>query len=119
MDKTILYWLPRCSTCQKAAKYLADQGVAIEVFRDLKSERLSREEIENLAAIIGGTEKLFSRRAIKYRELKLNERDLTEREMAELMMEEYTFIKRPVFVFGGRGTAGFAEKEFQKILRNK
>jgi len=119
MANTItLYWLPHCSTCQKAAAYLESEGIEVKKFHDLKTNPLNRESIEKLSKLVGGANELFSRRAIKYREMKLNERDISETEMLDLMADEYTFIKRPVFVCGSRAVAGFSAKAYDKFLKN-
>lgn len=117
MKEVILYWLPNCSTCQKAEKFFEGQGVKISEFRNLKENPLSREEVEKLAGKSGGADKLFSRRAIKYREMKLNERELSENEMLDLMSSEYTFIKRPVVISGAQAIAGFSEKSYKEFLQ--
>jgi arsenate reductase len=117
MKSFTFYWLPACSTCKKAAAFLQEQNVEIERFRDLKADPLTREEVEKLAAKAGGADRLFSRRARKYREMRLNERELSEDEMLDLMASEYTFIKRPVLVSGDRAVAGFSEKSYSEFLR--
>jgi arsenate reductase (glutaredoxin) len=105
-----LYWLPHCSTCKKAKEFIEKKGIEINEFRDIKENRLSRNEVEKLGELVGGAENLFSRRAIKYREMGLHEREVSSAEMLDLMANEYTFIKRPVLVVGERATAGFSEK---------
>lgn len=45
-------------------------------------------------------EKLFSRRAMKYRQMGLHERHLTDDDLLRLMTEEYTFVTRQVIVHG-------------------
>jgi len=117
MKEVILYWLPNCSTCQKAEKFLENQNVKISEFHNLKENPLPRKEVEKLAEKSGGADKLFSRRAIKYREMKLNERELSENEMLDLMSSEYTFIKRPVLVSGESAIAGFSEKSYKEFLQ--
>lgn len=111
-----LYWLPHCTTCQKAAQYLEKKGAAIAKFRDIKSDPLSHKEVQRLAELVGGVSELFSRRARKYRTMKLNERELSTAEMIQLMTEEYTFIKRPVLASDGRAVAGFTPKSFDRFL---
>ena len=110
-----MYWLPHCSTCQKAVKWLDRRGIKVTEFRDIKEEPLTRAEVEQLSKMLGGPENLFSRRAVKYREMKLNEREVSPAEMLDLMTDEYTFLKRPVMVIGGQAEAGFFEK-FYKIF---
>ncbi len=92
--------------------------VSITKLRDLKEEPLSREEVENLAEMLGGAENLFSKRAVKYREMKLSERELSEEEMLDLMTAEYTFLKRPILVKDGKAIAGYFEKMFDDFLYN-
>ena len=116
MNDTIFYWLPNCSTCQKARRRLERHNVKAVQFRDIKEEPLSRVEIEKLAKILCGAEHLFSRRAVKYREMKLNERELSGEEMLDLMASDYTFLKRPILVKDGKAMAGYFEKYFDNFL---
>lgn len=111
-----VYGLPHCTTCQRALQYLRDRGVSISRFRDLKAEPLQRSEVEELARRIGGSEKLFSRRAMKYRQMGLHERHLTDDDLLRLMVEEYTFVMRPVIVHGDRAIAGFSTKRLDELL---
>ncbi|MEP7039071.1 MAG: Spx/MgsR family RNA polymerase-binding regulatory protein, partial [Acidobacteriota bacterium] len=115
MKDTIFYWLPNCSTCQKAMRRLDRHNVKVTQIRDLKEEPLSRKEVEKLAQMLGGADELFSRRAVKYREMKLNERDLSEEEMIDLMANEYTFLKRPILVKNGKAMAGYFERYFDEF----
>lgn len=114
--KVDLYGLPHCTTCQKAVAFLEEAGVEIGLFHDLKADMLSRKDVEGLVEMVGGAETLFSKRAMKYRSMKLNERTLTEKEMTDLMVDEYTFIKRPVITDGKMAIAGFAKKRVEEFL---
>ena len=116
MNNVTLYWLPHCSTCKKAKEFIENKGVTITEFHDIKTQPLSREQVEKLANLVGGAEQLFSRRAIKYREMGLHEREVSSAEMLDLMVSEYTFIKRPVLVIGEIATAGFSEKIYNELL---
>jgi arsenate reductase len=110
------YWLPNCSTCQKAATYLKEKGQIVAQYRDIKTDRLKREEVEQLARLAGGASELFSRRARKYRSMGLNGREISSEEMLDLMSEEYTFIKRPVLVNGKHAICGFSPKLYDSFL---
>ncbi len=116
MKDVTFYWLPNCTTCQKAMRRLERHRVSVTRFRDIKEEPLTREEVEKLAKMLGGANELFSKRAIKYREMKLNERELSETEMLDLMSTEYTFLKRPILVVNGKASAGYFEKFFDIFL---
>lgn len=111
-----MYGLPHCSTCVKARDYLVARGVEVRSFRDLKTQPLSREEVEELARKVGSVEKLFSRRAMKYRQLGLHEQELSDDDLLRLMTEEYTFVTRPVIVRGDRATAGFSAKRVDELV---
>ena len=116
MENVTFYWLPNCSTCQKAKSFIERHGIRDFELRDIKENPLSREEVVKLKKMLGGAEELFSRRAVKYREMKLNERVVTKMEMVDLMSEEYTFLKRPILVMNGKAIAGFFEKFWNQFL---
>ena len=119
MNEIYFYGLPGCSTCQKALRRLEYHSVPVAKLRNIKEEPLSRAEIEELAKTLGSAENLFSRRSVKYRELGLRDKTLSENEMLDLMADEYTFLKRPVLVAGGKAVAGFFEKEYDEFFRRR
>jgi arsenate reductase len=113
-----VYGLAHCTTCQKALAWLAQRGVTVSHFRDVKQQPLSRAEVAGLARRAGGAERLFSRRALKYRALGLHLQPLQESQLLEWMEREYTFITRPVVVRGEHAVAGFAPLRLQKLLED-
>lgn len=98
-------------------QYLHDKHVPIRSFRDLKAEPLQEPEVRDLARKAGGADKLFSKRAMKFRKMGLHEKELSEDEMVRLMAEEYTFVTRPVIVHEDRATAGFSAKRIDELTR--
>jgi len=66
--------------------------------QDIKTEPMTKEQVENMAELSGSFESLFSRRAMKYRAMGLDKKTLTEDDYKKLIIEEYTFLKRPVFI---------------------
>ncbi len=112
-----VYGLPYCTTCQRAMQYLQERGVTVQSFRDVKTQPLTRGEVEDLARKVGGADRLFSRRAMKYRQMGLHEQQLSEDDLLRLMMEEYTFVTRPVIVRGDRATAGFSAKRVDELVK--
>ncbi|SOD03472.1 arsenate reductase [bacterium JGI 053] len=111
-----VYWLPYCTTCQKAVAHLEAKGVPVRSYRNLKEQPLSEDEVRALAAKVGGVDRLFSKRAMKYRAMGLHERGLSEDDLVRLMAEEYTFVTRPVIVRGESATAGFSAKKLDALL---
>jgi arsenate reductase len=111
-----VYWLPYCTTCQKAVAYLEEKGIPIRGDHNLKEQPLSEDEIRALAEKVGGVEKLFSKRAMKYRHMGLHEQQLSDDDLVRLMAQEYTFVTRPVLVRGDRATAGFSAKRVDELV---
>lgn len=114
--KVEAFGLPNCTTCQRVLKDLDGKGVKVTRFRDLKTEKLSADEVKELARKVGGPSVLFSRRALKYRALGLDKRELTDEEMLAWMTKEYTFVTRPVLVDGDRAVCGSGTARLRAFL---
>lgn len=113
-----MYWLPYCTTCTKAEQYLLDKGASISKHINVKEEKVSRKELEELSQGVGGVDKLFSKRAMKYRAWGLDKKELSEEDMLGYMQQEYTFIKRPVIVTSdGKVLSGFSAKQYDALLK--
>lgn len=91
-----IYHLSTCKTCQKIIATLHN-GAGFEL-QDIKEKNLTAKELDWLRDKVGSYEALFSRRALKFRAMGLHERELTETDYRELILQEYTFLKRPVVV---------------------
>ena len=91
-----IYHLSTCNTCQKIISSL-QPGKDVKL-QDIKTEKITAEQLDAMASLAGSYEALFSRKAIKYRTLGLGEKKLTEKDYRKLILEEYTFLKRPVTV---------------------
>jgi arsenate reductase len=112
------YWLPYCSTCQKAKQHLEAHGVEIQQIIDVKTQPVPEAQVRQLAEALGGPEALFSKRAIKYRALGLDKMTLGPEDLIRYMTEEYTFITRPVLVTStGKVLAGFSVKQYDALLK--
>ena len=89
------------STCDTCRRILNDtQAAAVCSLQDIKSENISAEELDWLATKVGSYEALFSRKALKFRSQGWHVKTLTEADYRRLILEEYTFLKRPVIVVG-------------------
>ena len=69
-------------------------------------------------AITKSYESLFSRRAIKYKTMGLKEKKLSETDFKNLIVKEYTFLKRPVFILGNDIHIGNSKKTIE-LLKKK
>lgn len=68
------------------------------ILQDIKTEAISKDELDKMAAMAGGYEPLFSKRARLYKERNLKEQKLTETDYKNLILEHYTFLNRPVIL---------------------
>ena len=68
------------------------------ILQDIKTNKISPEQLDEMKELAGSFEALFSRRAIKYRQMGLQDQSLSEEDYRRLILEEYTFLKRPVFI---------------------
>lgn len=105
----VIYQLSTCNTCKKILSELGEQP-DLEVV-NIKSRAITPEELDRMAEVAGSYESLFSRRAMKYRSMGLAEQELTEKDYRRLILEEYTFLKRPVTIVDDRIFIGSAKKQ--------
>lgn len=68
--------------------------------QDIKTTQISPEQLDEMARMNGTYESLFSRRALKYKALGLGKMKLEEADYRRYILEEYTFLKRPVAIIG-------------------
>jgi arsenate reductase len=94
-----IYHLSSCSTCQQIIKQL---GITEKDFdmQDIKQQNISAQELDAIKEKVGSYEALFSKRAMKFRGLGLDKMVLAEKDYRKYILEEYTFLKRPVIVIG-------------------
>jgi arsenate reductase (glutaredoxin) len=93
-----IYCLSTCSTCQAIIKDSKVDKKGFEL-QDIKTEKITPAQLDELKKLAGTYEALFSRRAIKYKTLGLKDKKLNEKDYRNLILEEYTFLKRPVAIF--------------------
>mgnify|MGYP002374118993 CR=1 FL=1 len=93
-----IYHLATCSTCQRILGSIPNLGKF--TLREIKSAPITAEELDGMKELAGSYEALFSRRSMKYRPLGLHEKRLTEKDYRKYILQEYTFLKRPVMVVG-------------------
>ena len=78
--------------------------------QDIKAEKITEGQIDQMGDMAGSFESLFSRKAMKYRSMGLGEKTLGESDYRQLILDEYTFLKRPVFIVGNRIFIGNSKK---------
>lgn len=106
-----IYHLSSCSTCQRILKQWKPGKDVI--LQDIKTEKITPEQIDQMAKLAGGFDPLFSRVALKYRSLGLNTKKLTEKDIRKYILEEYTFLKRPVLIIDDKIFIGNSKKNVE------
>jgi len=116
------YYLGNCTTCQaiiketKANTTDQKQGQKF-IMQDIKIEKISPEQLDEMKKLAGSYEALFSRRALKYKELKLKDKKLEEKDFRKLILEEYTFLKRPVVIIKDKIFIGSEKKNIGELKK--
>jgi arsenate reductase len=106
-----VYHLSSCSTCQRIIREI-DHETKFN-YQEIKSEPITATQLDQLKEKVGSYEALFSRRAMKYRSMNLKEQQLSEADYRRLILEEYTFLKRPVVVIDEDVFVGSTKKTIQ------
>lgn len=117
MLKLICY--PKCTTCQKAKKWLDDQKIAYE-YRDIKLENPTREELSLWQKKSGlPMKKFFNTSGLLYKSMDLKNKlpAMTEDAMLDLLASDGMLVKRPLLIADGFVLVGFKEAEWSESVR--
>ena len=109
---------PKCSTCQKAKKWLDDHNIKYQD-RHIVEQNPTKEE---LTAWILQSQKpvksFFNTSGLKYKELKLKDRlpHMSQEEQIELLSTDGMLVKRPLIISEKLILVGFKSEEWEKLL---
>jgi len=109
-----IYYLSTCSTCTRIINELGLKNKNFE-FQDIKSQQITEHQLAEMKKMAGSYETLFSKVAIKYRSLGLNEMNLTEEDFKNYILQEYTFLKRPVIIVDNKIFIGNSKNTIASI----
>lgn len=111
-----MYYLATCSTC---AAIIKATGITRKNFemQDIKTEKITARQLDEMKKMAGSYEALFSRRALKYKELGLKDKQLTEKDYRNYILEEYTFLKRPVVIINDKIFIGSEKKNVEALKK--
>jgi len=111
-----MYHLGNCTTCQAIIKETAidKKGFAMQ---DIKFEKITPAQLEEMRKMAGSYEALFSRRAMKYKELGLKDKKLDEKDYRKFILDEYTFLKRPVVIINDKIFIGSEKKNVAALKK--
>ncbi|MBQ3585027.1 MAG: arsenate reductase family protein [Lachnospiraceae bacterium] len=109
---------PKCSTCQKAKKWLDAHNIEYEL-RDIKEENPTAEELKKWQEISGKElKKFFNTSGLLYKSMQLKDKlpDMTEEEKFDLLASDGMLVKRPLLISEEKVLIGFREKEYEENL---
>jgi len=111
-----IYHLGNCTTCQAIIK---ETGIGDKdfVMQDIKFEKITPAQLEEMKNMAGSYEALFSRRALKYKELGLKDKKLGEKDYRKYILDEYTFLKRPVVIIDDKIFVGSEKKNVEALKK--
>ncbi|MDD5865070.1 MAG: Spx/MgsR family RNA polymerase-binding regulatory protein [bacterium] len=113
----LLFEYPRCSTCQKAKKYLESKNFNFGV-RNIVIDKLNINELDRLIQKSGkDINKFFNTSGLKYRELKLKDRiqTMSYEEKLQILSTDGMLVKRPLLEVDDKVLIGFKEKEWNNV----
>ena len=107
-----IYYLNTCDTCRRILKGLPLVGFELQ---EIKTQPITVEQLEEMHGLTKSYESLFSRRSKKYAAMDLKNQILTEKDYKQLILDEYTFLKRPVIIIGENIFVGNAKKTIDSL----
>jgi len=90
-----IYYLKTCDTCKRILK---NMDTSEFILQEIKSTPITVNQLDEIYTLTKSYEVLFSRRAKKYKQMDLKNQVLTEKDYRQLILDEYTFLKRPVII---------------------
>ena len=109
---------PKCTTCQKAQKWLEEKGVEYQ-FRDIKQEKPTEQELRQWHAMSGlPLKRFFNTSGLQYKALGLKDKlpSMSEDEQFALLATDVMLVKRPLLVGADFALPGFKPAEWQERL---
>ena len=113
-----VYCYSRCTTCQKALKWLDEHNIAYTLL-DIKGNHPDEASLRNYYAMSGlPLKRFFNTSGIPYRELELSKKlpEMSEDEQLALLAANGMLVKRPLVVGDGFVLTGFREAEWSEKL---
>ena len=107
-----IYFLKTCDTSMRILKSINVEGFDLQ---EIKSDLITVVQLEEMQKLAGSYEALFSRRAKKYKQMDLKNQVLSEKDYKQLILDEYTFLKRPVIIINDKIFIGNSKKNIESL----
>ena len=102
-----IFYLSTCDTCKRILSSWNTDEIELQ---DIKSAPMTADQVDHMIGLTGSAEALFSKRARKYKELGLKDQNLSDAQIRQFIIDEYTFLKRPVLVLDDQIFVGNSKK---------
>jgi len=115
----VMICYPKCTTCQKALKWLDDRGIGY-VYRNIKEERPAEEELRQWIQRSGlPVQRFFNTSGLLYRSMNLKEKtaSMTDDEKIALLATDGMLVKRPILIDEKGVLVGFREADYERMLQ--
>ena len=112
----VVFYLKSCNTCTRIIKELKLDSSFI--FREIKSNPLTIMEIEMIHDLSKSYESVFNKRAKLFSEKNLKNITLSESEYKNFILENYTFLKRPVIITGEKIFIGNSKENILELKKH-
>lgn len=107
-----VYFLQTCDTCRRILKEVNIDGFERQ---EIKSNPVTVSQLEEMYSFTSSYEALFNKRAKKYKEMGLKNEVVSEADYRQYILDEYTFLKRPVFIVEDEIFVGNSKKEIERL----
>lgn len=107
-----VYFLQTCDTCKRILKEVNTVGFEEQ---EIKSNNITESQLAEMYALSGSYEALFNKRARLYKSKDLKNQNLTEDDYKKYLLQEYTFLKRPVFIVDNEIFIGNSKKVVEQV----
>ena len=108
-----VYFLQTCDTCKRILKEVNTDGFELQ---EIKSTPINEAQLEEMHKLSGSYEALFNKRARLYKAMDLKNKTISETDYKKHILEEYTFLKRPVFIVENEIFIGNSKKVVAEFI---
>ena len=119
MEKVTIICYSKCTTCQKAEKWLKDNGIEYN-YRPVKEENPTVKELTEWIKMSGfPVSRFFNTSGMLYREQNIKEKvkTLTETELIKILATDGMMVKRPIVLYKDKVLVGFKADEWERVLK--
>lgn len=112
--KKIVFYLKTCSTNKKI---MSSIDLSHWQLREIKSQPITETELDLMCSISGSYQSLFSKKSTQIKAQNIDVKSLNEPDFKRLILEHYSFLKRPVFILGDEIFIGNEKENIEKLYK--